>query len=81
MSALQSVYLMDARVHSQPRAGRDVRGTPNSALGWGALGAVAHEINNAYLSVKQQLPMAHASNIDVHKVRAAIIPHSSAMQA
>jgi len=34
-----------------------------------------------YLSLEQQLPMAHTPNIDVHEVGAAIVPHSSAMQA
>jgi hypothetical protein len=29
----------------------------------------------------QQLPMAHTSYVDVHEVRAAIVPDSSAMQA
>ncbi len=34
-----------------------------------------------YWRVKQQLPMAHTPDVDVHEVRAAIVPHSSAMQA
>ena len=44
---------------------------------------MAHEINTAlfYWSVKQQLPMAHTADVNVHEVRAAIVPHSSAMQA
>jgi hypothetical protein len=49
-----------------------------------SLGAgMAHEINTAlfYWSVSQRLPVAHAADVDVHEVRAAIIPHSSAMQA
>jgi len=35
----------------------------------------------SYLNVTQQLPLAHTPDIDVHKVRAAIVPHSSAVQA
>ena len=34
-----------------------------------------------YWSVEQQLPMAHTPDVHVHKVGAAIVPHSSAMQA
>ena len=44
---------------------------------------MAHEINTAlfYWSDEQQLPMANTPDVDVHEVGAAIVPHSSAMQA
>ena len=45
--------------------------------------ARAHEINTNlfYLERERQLPMAHTPDVDVHEVRAAIVPYSSAMQA
>ena len=47
-----------------------------------SLGAWAHENNTAPFMAgrKLQLPMAHTPDVDVHEVRAAIVPHSSAMQ-
>jgi hypothetical protein len=44
---------------------------------------MAHEINTAliYWVDKQQLPMAHTPDVDVHEVRTAIETHSAAMQA
>jgi hypothetical protein len=63
---------------SSCRAFNETDGRPLS------LGApMAHEINTAlfYWSVKQQLPMAHPPDVDVHEVRVAVVPHSSAMQA
>jgi hypothetical protein len=44
---------------------------------------MAHEINTALFcwSVEKQLPRAHTPDVDVHEVRAAIVPYSAAMQA